>query len=93
MTEIKDNFDNIIRVGDYVFVACSASKLKRFKVEGITSKGVYLDGRCWAHINSVAKDCSQELDYLHKENARLANIEAVYTESLTEANDGWEMDY
>ena len=58
MEEIKDNFGNTIRIGDYVFVACSASKLKRFKVKGITSKGVYLDGRCWAHINSVAKDCT-----------------------------------
>lgn len=58
MEEIKDNFGNTIRVGDYVFVACSASKLKRFKVKDITTKGVYLNGRCWAHINSVAKDCT-----------------------------------
>lgn len=93
MTEIKDNFGNIIRAGDYVFVACWASTIKRFKVDSITPKGVYLNDRSWKHIKSVVKDCSQELDYLHKENTRLANIEAVYTEGMTEANDGWEMDY
>lgn len=61
---IKDKFGNIIRIGDYVFVACSASKIARYKVERITPKGVYLDKRRWANINAVAKDHTQELDYL-----------------------------
>lgn len=61
---IKDKFGNIIRIGDYVFVACSASKIARRKVEGITPKGVYLSDGGWANINAVAKDHTQELDYL-----------------------------
>ena len=63
---IKDKFGNIIRIGDYVFVACSVSKIARYKVERITPKGVCLDKRYrnWANINAVAKDHTQELDYL-----------------------------
>lgn len=73
---IEDKFGNEIKVGDYVFVSCTASKIGRFRVTGITQKGVYLDGRAWTNIKSIAKDKSNYIRYLEKRNEWLCCLEA-----------------
>ena len=90
---IKDKFENIIHIGDFVFVSCCASKIARRKVEGITPKGVYISNGGWANINAVAKDHTQEMDYLQKRNIQLAQIEALGLCEGEKANDGWEHGY
>ena len=73
---IEDKFGNEIKVGDYVFVSCTASRIGRFRVTGITQKGVYLDSRAWANIKSIAKDESHYIRYLEKRNEWLCCLEA-----------------